>query len=432
MTDSLSPKKEKAGPTKTITLGRNPKTAVTINIYPASKGRFVAILYDTAGERVRIERGSLAAAEEDARDHVGKHISPEAIEKNLVESQAARLVAPTDLLVACAEYAEATKLLQPVKASLLEAVRYFTARKHEDSSSVTAAFAVEDYLAGRRGRKKTQKANSTYLGRLKKDWGEKLLTEVDHVYVNRWIDSIELSERSKRNHYDAASLIFRHAKTRGWFPTDRQSPTQAATRPDAENAKVETYTPMEGAALLQAAKDLDSPAYPVVALVGWSGSRTEEIAPEFADKGRLRWENIIWADLDGIDDEEDAKPQENQIYVDEDAAKRTKRKSLWRYMPLIANLATMLTPFRDLKGPIYPESLHNITKEFDVIAKKAGVEWKRNALRHSYGTYRYAILREVGRLADEMGNSPQMVRAYYTKPMPTHLGKQWFKVVVEA
>ncbi len=119
MTNSRSSNKESPGPLKTITLGRNPKTAVIVNFYPASKGRFVAILYDTAGTRVKIERGSLACAEEDARDHVSKHISPETIEKKLVESQAARLVAPTDLLVACAEYAEATKLLQPVKASIL-------------------------------------------------------------------------------------------------------------------------------------------------------------------------------------------------------------------------------------------------------------------------------------------------------------------------
>jgi hypothetical protein len=423
----------KVGPAKTITLGRSAKTSVTISIYPATGGRYVAILYGADGKRVRKERASIALAEEAARAYVIKHVSPEAKEKSLLESKAASIVEPSDLLVACSEYAEATEMLRPLQATLLEAVRFYVKKRREDFASVSAATAVDHYLGLNRGRQKTQKVNKTYLTRIKKDWGSKILTDVDHVYINAWIGTFDIGERSKRNYYDAASLLFRHAKTNGWFPLERQSPTKAASRPDAEQTAVETYTPEEGLSLLVTAKNMKSPAYPVIAMIGWSGCRTEEIAPEFDDKGRLGWERILWAEDEHVEDAEEdetTRKHENQIYMDQDAAKRTRRKSLWRYMPLLPNLATILAPFRTTKGSIYPLGSSPISKEFDRIAKKAGIPWKRNALRHSFGTYRYAILREVGKLADEMGNSPAMIREYYTKPMPTSVAKRWFKISV--
>lgn len=419
----------KGEPVKAFKVGRNPKTLVEVAIYRTSKGRFMASFYDASGKRIRPERASSADAEQAARDYITKHISPEALERDLLDSKAAKIVAPTDLIAACNEYSDAQKLLSPFQAKLLDAVRFYIAKKRENLKSVTAAFAVDDFLAKFKGRQKTDKANKVYLGRIKREWGDVTLSDVDHVYINKWIAGIEGSERTKRNYFDGISLLFRYARENGWFPLEKQSPTEHANRPEAENPQIEIFTPEEALALVQAAKDLKSAAYPVIALVGWSGCRTEEVAPEFSDKGRLEWENLLWTDQFPEAEEED-RPTEDQIHVTPEAAKKTRKKDLRRYIPLLPNLANMLRPLRENRGPIYSPEFPPITKEFARVAKKAGVKWKRNALRHSFGTYRSASTKNVPAVAFEMGNTVEMVQRHYNRPTPPHIARQWFKISV--
>jgi integrase len=418
-----------SGPIKSFKIGRNPKTLVEVSIYATNKGRFMAAFYDAAGKRIRPERSTVADAEQAARDYVAKHISPEALEESLVVSKAAKMVAPVDLITACSEFAEARTLLRPLNATVLDAVRYFVEKKGDYLKSVPVAVAVDEFFSKFKGRKKTEKANRVYLGRLKKDWGELKLSEIDHVFINRWIGGLRGTERTKRNYFDGVSLLFRHAKEHGWFPLERKSPTEHANRPEAENPQIELFSPEEGTALLKTASELESPAFAVIALVGWSGCRTEEIAPEFSDKGRLRWDDILWADAykgrDGA-----GGPTEDQIHVTPDAAKRTRKKDLRRYIPLLPNLAKMLRTLRGNRGPIYPSSLRNINKEFARVAKKAGVEWKRNALRHSFGTFRTALTKNIPAVAFEMGNTPEMVSRHYNRPTPPHIADQWFRINV--
>lgn len=41
--------------------------------------------------------------------------------------------------------------------------------------------------------------------------------------------------------------------------------------------------------------------------------------------------------------------------------------------------------------------------------QETSTRWRRNALRHSYGSYRLPVVRNVSKLALEMDNSPRMV-----------------------
>jgi hypothetical protein len=424
------PAAKRGEPVKIFKVGRNPKTLVEVSIYETNERRFMAAFYDAAGKRIRPQRSTLAEAEQAARDYIIKHISPEALERDLLDSKAAKIVEPTELIAACDEYATMQRLVAPFGLRPLDAVRSFIAKRQETAKSVTAAFAVEDFLTKFKGRQKTGKANRVYLGRIKKDWGDATLSNVDHVFINKWIAGIDGSERTRRNYFDGVSLLFRHAKENGWYPLEKQPPTEHANRPEAENPQIEIFSPEEGAALLKAASELGSPAFPVIAIVGWSGCRTEEVAPEFSDKGRLCWDDLLWADRYRDLENEDDKPTEDQIHVTPEAAKKTRKKDLRRYIPLLANLAEMLRPFRGKRGAIYSMDAPVINKEFARIAKKAEVKWKRNALRHSYGTYRSAVTKNVPAVAFEMGNTVEMVQRHYNRPTPPHVARQWFKISV--
>jgi integrase len=53
---------------------------------------------------------------------------------------------------------------------------------------------------------------------------------------------------------------------------------------------------------------------------------------------------------------------------------------------------------------------------------------KDDILRHSYGTYRSAILRNSHNLAEEMGNSVKMVRTYYDAVVSPSVAKLWWRI----
>jgi hypothetical protein len=52
--------------------------------------------------------------------------------------------------------------------------------------------------------------------------------------------------------------------------------------------------------------------------------------------------------------------------------------------------------------------------------------WPKDALRHSYGSYRNAELRNLAQLAEEMRTSVEMLNNNYHNPRAPEEGKQWF------
>lgn len=55
-----------------------------------------------------------------------------------------------------------------------------------------------------------------------------------------------------------------------------------------------------------------------------------------------------------------------------------------------------------------------------------GGEWPRNACRHSYGSYRNAQIRDLAKVAEEMGSSVTMLHRHYHNPQPQEIGAAWF------
>ena len=55
--------------------------------------------------------------------------------------------------------------------------------------------------------------------------------------------------------------------------------------------------------------------------------------------------------------------------------------------------------------------------------------WPKDALRHSFGSYRNAILRNLDQVAEEMGNSVAMLHRHYHNPQPEQLGTEWFALL---
>jgi integrase len=54
--------------------------------------------------------------------------------------------------------------------------------------------------------------------------------------------------------------------------------------------------------------------------------------------------------------------------------------------------------------------------------------WPKDALRHSYGSYRNAIVRSLEQVAEEMGTSVAMLHRHYHNPKAEAEGVEWFAV----
>lgn len=65
------------------------------------------------------------------------------------------------------------------------------------------------------------------------------------------------------------------------------------------------------------------------------------------------------------------------------------------------------------------------------IAAQIPIEWKVNALRHSYASYRFAQTGDAGRVAGELGNTPAVVHKHYRELVKPKDAEKWFGLFPE-
>lgn len=151
-----------------------------------------------------------------------------------------------------------------------------------------------------------------------------------------------------------------------------------------------------------------------VVLGAFAGLRPEEITPsrnKKAAKRGLRCEEIDWTFSVIRLPAEVSKVHRARIVPMSDALKAGLR---W------AGIEQGMTGKICLRNPSNPGELARLGKLlFDG-------HWPQDALRHSFGSYRNAILRNLGQVAEEMGNSIQMLERHYHNPQPTEEGTAWF------
>ena len=146
------------------------------------------------------------------------------------------------------------------------------------------------------------------------------------------------------------------------------------------------------------------------------GLRPEEIAPgpsKRTNKRGLHCEEIDW--------------QFGLIRI----APEVSKVGLPRVVPLSAACRAGLIWAGIGPGMTGPTTLENPaqTRELARLGKLifAGA-WPKDICRHSYGSFRNAILRNMGQVAEEMGTSIAMLHRHYHNPRAAHEGQQWFAI----
>ena len=216
-----------------------------------------------------------------------------------------------------------------------------------------------------------------------------------------WLRGLGLSSRSHDNFRQVLVLLFRFAQKQGYLPEGRTEAEKTEPMGDDGEGEIAIFTADEMKRLLKAA---GNDVLPYLALGAFAGIRTAEIV-------RLHWEEINF--------------ETGYIEIKKSKAKTKGRRLIKMQLNLVAWLQKAVKP----SGPVTPLVRPEKTASEVIAAKlEPSIPWKRNGLRHSYCTYRMAVLQNEHQVSAEMGNSPAMVFANYRALATKEEGEAWFNI----
>jgi integrase len=301
------------------------------------------------------------------------------------------------LHVAIAEYVEAKR---HAGSGLIAAAKEYGRRNQIEAVRKSVAEVVEEFLEAKEQDGMSLRYRQTLRSHLRR-FGEHFQMNIGTVtcaLIEEWLRRRKLKPRNRNNIRLSIVTLFNFAKARGYLPKHVSTEADHVAKAKDRGGEIGVLKPEQLAGLL---KNGDEEARLYLALGAFTGLRSAELI-------RLEWEDVNFA--------------RGHIQV----AKNKSKTATRRLVPIQPNLMQWLAPYRDKDGRVFV-SEHAADRAI-VAAKDAGVSWPRNALRHSYATYRLAQCQDAGRVALEMGNSPQMLFSNYRELADEHDAKAWFSV----
>ena len=395
------------------------RNGVTVRIRRTEKNGFERFVVDyrNQGQRKLVWRSSLADARAAANDAIDKITEGQGEVLNLKSADAHAFIRARAYLDGSEgetkidlQIDEAVRIAADVLRLLdgrtepIEAARDWLKRNAVELPKITVADAVERLKVQtvQDGKSKDRQIHlASHLGALAKSFNCEVHT-ITTSQISSYLVGLPFGERTKANHREDIGFFNRWLILHGYLPkgTDWLDGVQRYSLKKV--GKITTYTADEMRRLIAAA---DKKILPFIVIAGFAGIRHAEI-------NRLDWQDV---DLD-----------ENFITVAAEISKTRVR----RVVPIKPNLKAFLLPLAKKSGKVV--TAPKISKLLAEAATKAGnekdsLDWKRNALRHTYISARLAECNDEARVAYEAGNSPQIIRSNYDARMRP-AAAEWFAI----
>ena len=342
--------------------------------------------------------------------------------------KSAKECAGDSLLTAVDRYVQSAKILGS-GTRVVPASEAFV--KLDSVPSKTVRQIIDDMIKEKEG-KREERTISDLRNRLNK-FEESFrcpIASITMTEIQEWLDKLETSERDKINYRSKVGTLFNWAWRRGYVLSN---PVKQTERPEAEDSKIEIYTPAQLERLIAATftvKETGAVNAYIVKLVkdfrpclligAFAGLRSTEIM-------RLTWEEVNLA--------------RGHIV----ASSKKKGTPSRRLVPIQPNLAAWLADYSKLKGNVWPGTDYQFSDAQYYVAAATAVEadpkkgieaqeqieWKHNGLRHSFISYRLAVLQDDAKTALEAGNSTDTVHGHYKELVTPEEATVWFSIQPE-
>jgi integrase len=295
----------------------------------------------------------------------------------------------------------------------VDIAQYYAQHKLRDLPNKTVSEVLAEMLKAKRD----EGLSDLYLrdlkirgGKFAKDF-QCNLASVQMDKIRDWLQAMPVANRSRNNCRLAVQTLFAFAKSRKYLPADWQE-FKSIPLWKIKSEPVEIFTPEELEKLLSLANDN---LIPFLTIGAFAGLRSAEIE-------RLDWVKI--------------NLESDFITVDASIAKTNSR----RLIPIQPNLKAWLKPHAKPQGKVVDlvgisSAIYRLidnTRPNDPDNPKSklkpSVEWRRNALRHSYCSYRLAQIKNTAEVALEAGNSPQMIFQHSMILLTDHAQPHCFSV----
>ena len=250
------------------------------------------------------------------------------------------------------------------------------------------------------------------------------LNEPNDKNLRRWIEGLRITQKirgkgdvgdplshtSKRNILRRLNCFYNWCQKESYLP--RHKNHACKNLGDIVNARnshiwkdqqkeVETFTPHQVERII---KECPEKVKVYAMLLFFAGMRPSEVK-------EFRWS--------------DYERREGHIWVPSEKTKNS------RYVPIHDNLKKLITPYADAKVRLGSNGRvvqGNSTKLLSDAVINLGISdlWPHDVARHSYASYRLAVLGDVNKLANEMGNSVSVIHKHYRAPFTKEEGIEYF------
>ncbi len=232
-------------------------------------------------------------------------------------------------------------------------------------------------------------------------FNDHILSKFTVAEVETYVAKAKGGARTKNNLIATLKTFFTWAQKHGHLRQDRPTVADTLSKKREPMKTPEIFTVAEMTAIMTAT---EPEMVPYMAIGAFAGLRSAEI------------EKLEWSAIDF---------ETGYIRIAWDIAKTRQR----RLVPIPANLKAWLVPMKKESGPVVPR---NLRERIQAVGKRAGVPWKSNALRHSFGSYRLAEVQDAAKVSLEMGNSPAMLFKHYRELVTPEQARQWFAIMPAA
>ncbi len=301
------------------------------------------------------------------------------------------------LVSAVEEYAECRKRLGDIP--LLSAIEEFVRRMNGVTLGVTVPDAVKEFLQA----KEQDGMSDRYLLQLQSTLGlfaKAFPGPIMHIrsdQIDRWLRENDLAPVTRNNRLTVIRVFLNYAKQSGYLPKSEVSEADSVRKVKTGDTETEIFQPEQLEKLLMAAP---TRLIPILALGGFSGLRASELA-------RLDWSAV--------------NLERRMIELRAGQAKTASR----RIVPISDNLAAWLQ-LVEREGAVIPDP--DYFRQATALARKLSVPWPRNVLRHSFISYRLALIQDVNQVALEAGNSPAIIFKHYRELVTEEASRVWFGI----